>query len=207
MILLYEGTYDIFLEILKKEKGVEIYLEHNLDKISILIEDESIVIKNKIIRDDVYDLVVKDTREKVGVTNLVGLAERYDALNKELCSSQTQDSLHEEINASLGILHDMHIEEFVVHNISTINTIQGSEQEEYDATKSDDNEDFVVDCELEFDDDEELQFARRAIRNPRKKISFDVNSVLNISMNVKLIIKFKVLVKVEMLQDFVHICK
>ena len=33
LILLYEGTYDIFLEILKKEKGVEIYLEHNLDKI------------------------------------------------------------------------------------------------------------------------------------------------------------------------------
>ena len=128
-------------------------------------------------RDDVYDLVVKDTREKVGVTNLVGLAERYDALNKELCSSQTQDSLHEEINASLGILHDMHIEEFVVHNITTINTIQGSKQEEYDAIESDDNEDFVVDCELEFDDDdEELQFARRAIRNPRKKISFDVNS-------------------------------
>ena len=97
LILLYEGTYDIFLEILKKLKMIEIYLEHNLDKVNILIEDESTVIKNKIIRDiDVYDLVVKDTREKVEVTDLVGLAERYDAVNKELCSYQTQDSLHEE---------------------------------------------------------------------------------------------------------------
>ena len=63
LMLLYEGTYAIFLEILKKEKIVEIYLEHNLDKVSLLIKDESIVIKNKIMRDaDVYDLVVKDTR-------------------------------------------------------------------------------------------------------------------------------------------------
>ena len=123
---MYKGTYDIFLEILKKEKRVEKYFDYNLNRVSRLIEDERIVIKNKIMRDvDVYDLVVKDTKEKVEVTDLVGLAKRYDAVNKELCISQTQDSLHEEIDASLGNLHDVHIEEFFVHNITTINTIQG----------------------------------------------------------------------------------
>ena len=71
----------------------------------------------------------------------------------------------------------MHIEEFSEYDITTINRSQRSEQEEYDATKSDENEDFVVDCQLESDkDDEELQFARQAIRNYRKKLSFDVNN-------------------------------
>ena len=55
----------------------------------------------------------------------------------------------------------MHIEESFVYNITTINMIQGSDQEEYDATESDYNEDFVVDCQLEYDEnDEEFQFSR-----------------------------------------------
>ena len=111
------------------------------------------------------------------VTYMVGLAKCNDAVNKELCSSPTQASLHEEINASLNNLHDVHIEEFNEYDITTINRIQMSEQEEYDATKSDENEDFVVDCQLKSDeDDDELRFVRQAIRNYSKKISFDVNN-------------------------------
>ena len=67
LMFLYEETYAIFLEILKREKRIEIYLENNFNKVSVLIEDESIVIWNKIKRDvDICDLIVEDTKENDG---------------------------------------------------------------------------------------------------------------------------------------------
>ena len=87
-MLLYEETYAIFLKILKKEKMIEIYLENNFNKVYVLIEDESTVIRNKIRRDvDICDLTIEDTRENDKVTYMVGLAKRNDAVNMQLSNS------------------------------------------------------------------------------------------------------------------------
>ena len=60
LMLLCERTYAIFLEIFKKKKKIEIYLEHNFDNVNTSIEGESTIIGNRITRnDDICGLIVE----------------------------------------------------------------------------------------------------------------------------------------------------
>ena len=99
LMLLHEGTYAIFLEILKKEKKekkrIEIYLGHNFDEISVLIEGENYVTRNKIRRDDdICDLTIEDRVKYVNEELILG------GITSQGSEHTSQGSEHKEYGAT-----------------------------------------------------------------------------------------------------------